>query len=132
MQFIGHIKHSNGLFFFKSMVWWVGNLGNSKHMIHVDPLVQGIGIWFVSEKKRFQCQLSIEAPLMQHFKRCWHSASLTMLLNISLSKAGHLLGGHRRLVKIFKKGKLSKKLSLSKTLIFLTHISNIFYPKMYS
>ena len=38
------------------------NMDQSTLTIHIDASVQGLGIWFLSEKKGFQCHLPITAP----------------------------------------------------------------------
>ena len=53
--FIEHVQQSSGLFFFKSMVWQEGDVGHSTLTIYVDVSVWGLGIWFLSEKKGYQC-----------------------------------------------------------------------------
>ena len=44
------------------MVWCNEALGHSTLMVHIDPLVWGMGIWFLSEKKGHQCPLPCEEP----------------------------------------------------------------------
>ena len=62
MCFVEHIKQSDGLFFFKSMVWHDSDIGYSMLTIHIDASTQGLGIWFTSEKLGYQCQLPAWAP----------------------------------------------------------------------
>ena len=60
--FIEHVQRLSGLFFFKSMVWQEGDVGHSMLTIHVDASMWGLGIWFLSEKKGYQCPLPILHP----------------------------------------------------------------------
>ena len=57
--FIEHVQQSSGLFFFKLMVWQEGDVGHFTLTIHVDVSAWGLGIWFLSEKKGYQCPLPI-------------------------------------------------------------------------
>ena len=57
--FIECVKWSSRLFFFKSMVWCDSDMGHSTLTIHVDASAQGFGIWFVSERLGYQCQLPV-------------------------------------------------------------------------
>ena len=44
------------------MVWQGGDVGHSMLTIHVDVSAQDLGIWFLSEKKGYQCLLPIQCP----------------------------------------------------------------------
>ena len=55
--FIEHVQRSSGLFFFKLMVWQEDDVRHSTLMIHVDASAQRLGIWFLSEKRGYQCPL---------------------------------------------------------------------------
>lgn len=44
------------------MVWRNDDLDQLTLMVHVDVSAQGLGIWFLSEKKGFQCRLPIAVP----------------------------------------------------------------------
>ena len=59
--FIKHVQQSSGLIFFKLMVWQGHNIGHSTLTIHINVSTQGLVIWFLSEKRGFQCPL-----LFQH------------------------------------------------------------------
>ena len=60
--FIKHVQRSSGLFFFKLMVWQEDDVGHSMLTIHVDASAQGLGIWFLSKKRGYQCPLLIQCP----------------------------------------------------------------------
>ena len=45
--FVVHIQWPSWLFL---MVWWVDDVGHSMLIIYIDAFIQGIGIWFLSEK----------------------------------------------------------------------------------
>ena len=61
--FVEHVRRSDGLFFFNLMVWHGNNCDHSTLTNHVDASGQGIGIWFLSEKRGYQCQLLLGAPM---------------------------------------------------------------------
>ena len=44
------------------MVWQEGDVRHSTLTIHVDMSTQGLGIWFLSKKKGYQCLLPIQHP----------------------------------------------------------------------
>ena len=58
--FVEHVQLSSRLFFFKSMVWQEDDVGHSTLTIHVDASAWGLGIWFLSEKRGYQCLLPIQ------------------------------------------------------------------------
>lgn len=60
--FVEHVQHSDGIFFLKSMVWRHNDSNHSTLTVHVDASAQGLGIWFLSEKKGYQCRLPVKAP----------------------------------------------------------------------
>ena len=60
--FAKHVQRSSGQFFFKLIVWQEGDVRHSTLTIHVNASVQGLGIWFLSEKKGYWCPLPILCP----------------------------------------------------------------------
>ena len=60
--FVEHVQQSSGLFFFKLVVWQEDNVGHSMLTIHIDASTWGLGIWFLLEKRGYQCLLPIQHP----------------------------------------------------------------------
>lgn len=60
--FMEYVQKLDGICFFDLMVWHDEDQGHSTHIIHVDTSAQGIGIWFLSETKSYQCCLPPGAP----------------------------------------------------------------------
>ena len=89
--FIEHVQQSSGLFFFKSMVWQEGDVGHFTLTIHVDVFAWGLGIWFLSEKKGYQCPL----PILHLTNAIFFSKALLVCSAVHISEcfpgAMHLL-----------------------------------------
>ena len=60
--FVEHVQQSPGLFFFKFVVWQEDSVGHSMLTIHIDASTWGLGIWFLLEKRGYQCLLPIQHP----------------------------------------------------------------------
>ena len=55
--FIEHVNRLDRILFFDSMIWHDEDWGYSTLTVHVNASVQEIGIWFLSEKRSYQCHL---------------------------------------------------------------------------
>ena len=80
--FIEHVQQSSGQFFFKLMVWQEGDVRYSTLTIHVNASAWGLGIWFLSEKKGYQCPL----PILHPTDTIFFSEALTVCSAIHISE----------------------------------------------
>ena len=60
--FVEHVRSSDGIFFFDSMVWCDDDHTHSTLTIYVDASSHVIGIWFLLEKMGYQCPLPPGTP----------------------------------------------------------------------